>query len=172
MADEPPENKTQHLHLLMAPGEVEAIDDWGFKNRIRTRAEAIRRLCQIGIRADQSLDNLLLFIETAQGWANAAFDETPSNPSDTPTDQPAPLAKQFTLFTTMALLMAQTAALELKQDRDRLKTLDDIEKLMSAAEADPELEDAYALLSEFWETWKAKYPGKAFRLAKDDDQRT
>lgn len=49
---EPSENKTQHLHILMAPSEVEAIDEWGFNNRIRTRAEAIRRLCQIGLVFD------------------------------------------------------------------------------------------------------------------------
>jgi len=33
----------------MAPSEVAAIDEWGFQNRIRTRGEAIRRLCQIGL---------------------------------------------------------------------------------------------------------------------------
>lgn len=43
------ENKTERVQLLMAPSEVTAIDDWGFANRIRTRAEAIRRLCQIGL---------------------------------------------------------------------------------------------------------------------------
>lgn len=52
MAEETQENKTQHLHILMAPSEVEAIDNWGFNNRIRTRAEAIRRLCQIGLVFD------------------------------------------------------------------------------------------------------------------------
>lgn len=52
MAEDTQENKTQHLHILMAPSEVEAIDNWGFKNRIRTRAEAIRRLCQIGLVFD------------------------------------------------------------------------------------------------------------------------
>ena len=45
------ENKTERVQLLMTPSEVEAIDDWGFANRIRTRAEAIRRLCQVGLTA-------------------------------------------------------------------------------------------------------------------------
>lgn len=43
------ETKTERVQLLMSPSEVAAIDDWGFSHRIRTRAEAIRRLCQIGL---------------------------------------------------------------------------------------------------------------------------
>ena len=50
MADE---NKTERLHMLISPSELKAIDDWGFKNRIRTKAEAVRRLCQIGLSYDQ-----------------------------------------------------------------------------------------------------------------------
>ena len=53
------ENKTQHLHILMAPSEVKAIDDWGFSNRIRTRGEAIRRLCQMGLAVDGELGELV-----------------------------------------------------------------------------------------------------------------
>ncbi len=55
MSDEPTENKTERVQLLMTPSEVEAIDDWGFKNRIRTRAEAIRRLCQYGLVYDREV---------------------------------------------------------------------------------------------------------------------
>ncbi|MBO0140223.1 hypothetical protein JZX87_03455 [Agrobacterium sp. Ap1] len=65
MAIEKPENKTQHVHILMAPSEVEAIDDWGFKNRIRTKGEAIRRLCQMGMNLDQLSDDLNTTIESA-----------------------------------------------------------------------------------------------------------
>lgn len=52
------ENKTERVQLLMAPTEVEAIDEWGFKNRIRTRAEAMRRLCQLGLELDQFIPAL------------------------------------------------------------------------------------------------------------------
>jgi len=41
--------KTERVQLLMAPAEVAAIDEWGWQNRIRTRAEAIRRLCVLGL---------------------------------------------------------------------------------------------------------------------------
>lgn len=48
----PDELKSERVQLLMTPSEVKAIDDWGFENRIRTRAEAIRRLCQIALAFD------------------------------------------------------------------------------------------------------------------------
>lgn len=47
------EKRTEKFQLMMTPSEIEAIDDWGFKQRIRTRAEAIRRLCQIGLVATE-----------------------------------------------------------------------------------------------------------------------
>ncbi|WGJ07511.1 hypothetical protein [Brucella intermedia] len=53
------ENKTERVQLLMTPSEVKAIDDWGFENRIRTRAEAIRRLCRIGLVHDHQTIKLL-----------------------------------------------------------------------------------------------------------------
>jgi hypothetical protein len=54
------ENKTERVQLLMSPSEVEAIDDWGFNNRVRTRAEAMRRLCLIGLSVDSLLSRLAL----------------------------------------------------------------------------------------------------------------
>ena len=47
----PDELKSERIQLFMTPSEVEAIDDWGFSNRIRGRSEAIRRLIEIGLRA-------------------------------------------------------------------------------------------------------------------------
>lgn len=43
------ELKTIKFQLMLSPSEAAAIDDWGFENRIRTRAEAMRRLCQLGL---------------------------------------------------------------------------------------------------------------------------
>lgn len=47
--------KTERVQLLMSPDEVEAIDEWRWANRIRSRAEAIRHL--IGIALAAPLDN-------------------------------------------------------------------------------------------------------------------
>jgi len=43
------ENKTERFVFMVEKSTLEAIDDWGFSRRIRTRAEAIRQLVQIGI---------------------------------------------------------------------------------------------------------------------------
>lgn len=45
------ELKTERVQLMMSPSEVKAIDDWSFENRIRGRAEAIRRLIELGLKA-------------------------------------------------------------------------------------------------------------------------
>ncbi|MCV9906673.1 hypothetical protein OIV19_03460 [Brucella sp. HL-2] len=41
----PRENR---IPIMMSDEELEAVDDWRFKNRIATRSEAVRRLIQIG----------------------------------------------------------------------------------------------------------------------------
>ncbi|QRY66559.1 hypothetical protein JVX98_19380 [Ensifer sp. PDNC004] len=47
------ELKDQRVPIMMTPSEVSAIDDWSFQHRIRSRGEAIRRLCQIGLMFDE-----------------------------------------------------------------------------------------------------------------------
>jgi len=46
------ELKSIRFHMLLSQGEADAIDKWSFKNRTRSRAEAMRRLCQISLRMD------------------------------------------------------------------------------------------------------------------------
>jgi hypothetical protein len=48
------ELKDQRVVTMMSPTELETIDDWAFRNRIRSRGEAIRRLCQMGLAADRA----------------------------------------------------------------------------------------------------------------------
>ena len=49
------ERKDVRVTLMMSESEVEAVDDWGFAHRIRTRAEAIRQLIELGLKeADAS----------------------------------------------------------------------------------------------------------------------
>lgn len=43
------EPKDNRVPIMMSNAELEAIDNWRFENRIATRSEAIRRLCQIGL---------------------------------------------------------------------------------------------------------------------------
>jgi hypothetical protein len=45
----PGEKKTLKFQMMMSPEEARILDEWMFANRIRSRAEAIRRLCKIGL---------------------------------------------------------------------------------------------------------------------------
>lgn len=70
--------KDQRIIVLMTPSEVEAIDEWGFANRIRSRGDAIRRLCIAGM-SSHSLDadrgELIAALKMAKGYlTNASID--------------------------------------------------------------------------------------------------
>lgn len=52
------ELKDQRIPIMMTASEVQAIDDWSFERRIRSRGEAIRRLCQIGIFASRHIEKV------------------------------------------------------------------------------------------------------------------
>jgi hypothetical protein len=52
------ELKNQRIPIMMTEEELKLIDDWGFKHRIRSRGEAIRRLCQIGIATSDGRQTL------------------------------------------------------------------------------------------------------------------
>lgn len=47
------EPKDNRVPIMMSNAELEAIDDWRFENRIATRSEAIRRLCQIALTGEE-----------------------------------------------------------------------------------------------------------------------
>jgi hypothetical protein len=59
MADDEKELKDQRVVTMMSPSELEAIDNWMFANRIRSRGEAIRRLCQMGMYLDEKLPTVV-----------------------------------------------------------------------------------------------------------------
>lgn len=61
MADEK-ELKDQRVPIMMKPSELEAIDDWMFGRRIRSRGEAIRRLTAAGLALDKGATDLLTLI--------------------------------------------------------------------------------------------------------------
>lgn len=43
---------TERFNMFMSPSEMKAIDEWAWKSRIRSKSEAIRRLCRIGLEAE------------------------------------------------------------------------------------------------------------------------
>lgn len=44
--------KTNNVSLVMSDAELASLDDWRFSRRIGSRAEAIRRLLELGLAAD------------------------------------------------------------------------------------------------------------------------
>lgn len=43
---------------MMSERELEDVDEWRFESRVSTRAEALRRLCKIGLALDAALPGL------------------------------------------------------------------------------------------------------------------
>jgi phage gp29-like protein len=57
--------KTLKFQMMMSPKEAEVLDDWMFENRVRSRAEAIRRLCQVGLSTAEHWRSLQQTIDQA-----------------------------------------------------------------------------------------------------------
>lgn len=69
------ELKDQRVPIMMTESELTAIDDWSFKNRIRSRGEAIRRLCQIGLIFDDHRAEFVDRFREIFAASHAAADE-------------------------------------------------------------------------------------------------
>lgn len=50
--------KDQRIHVLMTEAEVAAIDDWAFAHRIKSRGEAMRRLCAIALNLEKNTQSI------------------------------------------------------------------------------------------------------------------
>ena len=57
------EKKTIKFQMMLSESEMAAIEDWRFGNRVDSRAEAIRRLCQIGLSASAHMEDLEKFLK-------------------------------------------------------------------------------------------------------------
>jgi hypothetical protein len=51
MTDEAPPKRTEKLQVMLDEVELEAIDAWRFRNRMPSRAAAIRKLISRGLEA-------------------------------------------------------------------------------------------------------------------------
>jgi hypothetical protein len=82
MTDDADRNKkTERLHMLISPAEIEAIDTWRFKNRVGTRADAVRRLTQLALCVDEPLDGI--YHQAKEAYVDL-FSRTDAIPSDAP----------------------------------------------------------------------------------------
>jgi exonuclease VII large subunit len=57
--------RENRIPIMVSHEELAAIDDWRFANRIATRSDAIRRLCQNALWLEQELNNLADDLEGA-----------------------------------------------------------------------------------------------------------
>lgn len=44
--------RRRRFHVCLSDAELKTIDDWRFENRVATRAEAVRQLCEIALKAE------------------------------------------------------------------------------------------------------------------------
>ncbi|MEF2074369.1 hypothetical protein [Consotaella aegiceratis] len=56
-ADKPgdDEPKSERFNMFISKSEMDAIDEWAWKNRIRSKSEAVRRLVQIALTIDSAI---------------------------------------------------------------------------------------------------------------------
>ncbi|TIX18497.1 MAG: hypothetical protein E5V41_05860 [Mesorhizobium sp.] len=48
---------SERLQMVISTEELEAIEEWRFRNRVQSKSEAIRRLCQIGYSMETVIPN-------------------------------------------------------------------------------------------------------------------
>lgn len=77
-----PEQELKEIRFQMqiAPSQLKAVEDWGWSRRIRTKAEAIRQLLDIGMAVTSS-------DEEAMSDVVAALRGLLSNPGGRPTEK-------------------------------------------------------------------------------------
>ncbi|TPL49208.1 hypothetical protein FJ937_17160 [Mesorhizobium sp. B2-4-4] len=51
--------ESERLQMVISSEELEAIEEWQHRNRIQSKSEAIRRLCQIGLLIDNELEQVV-----------------------------------------------------------------------------------------------------------------
>lgn len=57
------EQKTERFNMFMSPTEMKAIDEWAWSARIRSKSEAVRRLCQSGLALEAAAPAIVEALE-------------------------------------------------------------------------------------------------------------
>ncbi len=142
------DKKTLKFQMMMSPNEAKELDDWMFENRVRSRAEAIRRLCQIGLAADKH------FIPMCDGYVdvfNAALDVASQTDNESEAtrifDSVSKIAESFTRL--------RGAIIPMRGNEEIEKSLAEVDEYRLACEQQ-DLSPSQAMLS----LWKAKKNGE------------
>lgn len=67
-----PDPREKRVPFMMSDRELLEVDEWRFKNKVATRADALRRLCKLGLALDQLLPQLQEALEEAKAAAHKA----------------------------------------------------------------------------------------------------
>lgn len=149
------DENSERLHMRISPEEIASIDDWRFANRVGTRSEAVRRLLQIGLRADaRSVEIAEATGETFQAastlWDRILEDLEAGRHSLDDVAKIAlalfsgPLKKSFEASEAAAALLRDTNAFHRKAGAE-----DEIEKAMKATEEYKAIAEARAKMGIF-----------------------
>lgn len=112
MTDDVDRNKkTERLHMLISPNEIEAIDTWRFNNRIATRADAVRRLTQLALLVDAPIDSIHHRLRETYVDLFSRTDVVKSHRLDRDRALKAALLTLRNLTTTLTPLMVDVTAL-------------------------------------------------------------
>jgi hypothetical protein len=53
------DSESKRLQMVITEDELHAIEEWQFSNRVPSKSEAIRRLCQLGLLFDRKFPKLI-----------------------------------------------------------------------------------------------------------------
>lgn len=138
VADQKEQKKTERLHMLISPAELESIDKWRFENRIGTRADAVRRLVQIGLYTDGALDEIYDVLRS-----NSRESKKAVNRLQSALEENATIEQQLHLTKDWGTTVNKTASrliygiVRLLSFRDALRTNRTVEDAVADAKAVP-----------------------------------
>jgi len=73
------EARDQRIPIMMTRAEVEAIDDWMFANRFRTRARAVRELVERGLKPGRQANTIVSDVEVYRTKSRTSIGFTSPN---------------------------------------------------------------------------------------------
>ncbi|MDR6817020.1 acyl carrier protein phosphodiesterase [Neorhizobium sp. 2083] len=132
-----PDPREKRVPFMMSDRELLEVDEWRFTNRVATRADALRRLCKLGLALDRILPRLEDAITEATVVAKKAARELTGTSKSSKQHQnvPAELALTSMKLITSVRAMTKLARVfrEYENPEEKLKELDESADELAAA---------------------------------------
>lgn len=130
--------KTLKFQMMMAPEEAEILDDWMFKNRFRSRAEAIRRLCQVGLLVSDRMPHVDRILSEIGDAAMTLQDRAKEAKSQDKKAEAIEALTNVAIYSTILHLKTIELAIEMKDMKyyvDESKSTENIDEFISKMNA-------------------------------------